>query len=49
MKLYREENGQVVEQIEKTDVVLLYIYIVFGIIAFLMLLTMGYLVYSIFS
>jgi len=49
MKALEKKEGQIVEQMEKTDSVLFYLYILFGIIAFSMIVTMVYLVYSIFS
>jgi hypothetical protein len=49
MKVIGKKEGQIAEQMEKTDSVLFYLYILFGIIAFSMFVTMGYLVYSIFS
>lgn len=49
MKALEKKDNQIVEQMEKTDSVLFYLYILFGIIAFSMIVTMVYLVYSIFS
>lgn len=49
MKVFSKKEGQIAEQMEKTDAVLFYLYIIFGIIAVSMIATMGYLVYSIFS
>jgi hypothetical protein len=48
MKTINEKNGQVIKQIEKTDLFLFYLYIVFGVATFAMIVVMGYFVYSIF-
>jgi hypothetical protein len=49
IKVLEKKEGQITGQIEKTDAVLFYLYILFGVIAFSMVVTMAYLVYSIFS
>ncbi len=49
MEALEKKEIQITGQIEKTDTALFYLYILFGVIAFTMVIIICYLVYSIFS